>query len=143
MSSIQETERPRVTLQQGIILGIVQTEPDFPQPVESFLGFPYAQPPVGDLRFRPPVKLNPSSDVFDASKYGASGPGTQLIPTRIPLYHSEDCLSVNVFRQQAASGSGKLLPVMIYIHGGAFVSLLHLFDNVDVRNLLILTSDGV
>jgi carboxylesterase type B len=108
-----------VTLPQGKLQGIVQTE-GFPLPVECFMGFPYAQPPVGELRFRPPAPLEPSADTFDASKYGPAAPGNPLIPPRIPLVYSEDCLTANVFRPRTEMAPARLLPVMVYIHGGAF-----------------------
>lgn len=118
-SQEQEIERPSVTLPQGIIRGIVENR-QYPQSVECFLGFPYAEPPVGNLRFRPPVKVGPCSDVFDAVAYGKASPGNPLIPPRIPLVYSEDCLSVNVFRPRPSSTHNKLLPVAVYVHGGAF-----------------------
>jgi len=120
MGSIQESlPRPSVTLPQGTIIGIEQKD-HFPQTVESFLGFPYAQPPVGDLRFRSPVKLPQSSKTFDASEYGKAAPGKPLIPPRIPLVYSEDCLTANVIRPAGRVSDGTLLPVAIYVHGGAF-----------------------
>jgi len=79
MISVKEGfERPSVKLLQGTIVGIVQEEP-FPQPVECFLGFPYCESPVGELRFRPPKKIGLSSQVFDASKYGPAAPGKPLV----------------------------------------------------------------
>lgn len=109
-----------MTLRQGTLQGIVQSD-DYPQAVDCFLGVPYAQAPVGDLRFRSPVPLNPSDDVLDASKYGKAAPGNPLIPPRIPLVYSEDCLTANVFRPSGLHASHRELhPVMIYIHGGAF-----------------------
>lgn len=112
-------EAPTVTLRQGKLNGIVLDD-GFPQPVECFLGFPYAQPPVGDLRFRPPEALHPSSNTFDASEYGKAAPGNPLIKPRIPLAYSEDCLTANVFRPQLPDDPHRRLPVMVYIHGGAF-----------------------
>lgn len=111
--------RPVISLHQGSLEGIVRSE-GFPQPVECFLGFPYAQPPLGNLRFRPPVPLKPSTSTFDASRYGNAAPGRPLITPRIPLTYSEDCLTANVFRPPARVIENDLLPVMIYIHGGAF-----------------------
>lgn len=120
MVSTEETlPRPCVILPQGKIRGILQND-SFPRTVESFLGFPYAQAPIEDLRFRPPARLPSSSDIFDASVYGRAAPGKPLIPPRIPLVYSEDCLTVNVFRQAGKVNNGTLLPVAIYIHGGAF-----------------------
>jgi carboxylesterase type B len=120
MTSTQENlPRPCVTLPQGKIQGIVQTE-RFPQPVECFLGFPYAEPPVGDLRFRPPVKVKPSSATIEAVASGKAAPGKPLIPPRIPLFYGEDCLTANVFRPVRKAGDAQLLPVVVYVHGGAF-----------------------
>ncbi|KAF3764161.1 alpha/beta-hydrolase [Cryphonectria parasitica EP155] len=98
-------------------------EPLRPRSVEAFLGIPYAIPPVGDRRFRPTQLLPPSPDsVTDASKFGPAAPGKQLIPGGPKLVYSEDCLTVNVFRQagSVSSGDDKLLPVALYVHGGAF-----------------------
>lgn len=120
MSSKSDDQHvPSVTLPQGTLRGIVRAD-GFPQSVECFLGFPYAQPPVGNLRFRPPVPVEASSEIFDASEYGKAAPGNPLIPPRIPLKYSEDCLTVNVFRPRLTSGSPSLLPVAVYFHGGAF-----------------------
>lgn len=122
--------RPTVTLpSQGRIVGITipsSPEEHRPRTVEAFLGIPYARPPTGDRRFRPAEPLPPSPDaVLDASQYGPSAPGKQLLSGGPALVYSEDCLTANVFRQASESQEGKeesllLLPVAIYIHGGAF-----------------------
>ncbi|RTE84276.1 hypothetical protein BHE90_001108 [Fusarium euwallaceae] len=109
---------PTVTLPQGKIIG-VQLQDALPQPVDGWLGVPYALPPTGDLRFRLPAKIPPSSGtVIHATKYGPSGPGKPLLAGSAPLEYSEDCLTANIFRQ--SSGSHTKLPVALYIHGGAF-----------------------
>ncbi|KIW79393.1 hypothetical protein Z517_06005 [Fonsecaea pedrosoi CBS 271.37] len=118
-SEPEGVQSPIVTLPQGKLKGIVQTD-GLPQPVECFLGCPYAQPPVGALRFRPPAALEPSTETFDASSYGKAAPGNPLIPPRIPLVYGEDCLTVNIFRPRPKHADGTLLPVLVYIHGGAF-----------------------
>ncbi|KUI64219.1 Lipase 4 [Cytospora mali] len=124
-----DSTRPTAQLpSQGKVIGITlaQDEASFrPRAVECFLGIPYALPPVGDRRFRPAEKLPPSPEsVFDASKYGPAAPGKQLVkpePGAPPLVYSEDCLTANVFRQAGSvRNDGKLLPVAVYIHGGAF-----------------------
>jgi carboxylesterase type B len=124
-----DSSRPTVQLpQQGKVIGIIHAKDDSayrPRAVDAFLGIPYALPPIGDLRFRPAKKLPPSREnVLDASKYGPSSPGKPLLiadPSAPPLVYSEDCLTANVFRQSGStSEDGKLLPVAIYIHGGAF-----------------------
>lgn len=118
MTSIPESDRPTVVLAQGTVEGIRQNE-TFPKPVDCFLGIPYAAPPIGEKRFRPPEKVQPSSDIIDASKFGPIAPARQFVIIGPKLGSSEDCLTANVFRQ-TPSGDGKLLPVAVYIHGGAF-----------------------
>lgn len=113
------SDRPRVTLPQGTVVGVRETG-EYPGAIEAWKGIPYCQPPVGDLRFRPPVKLPTSDNVLDASRYGPRAYAKQFIVIGEQLPESEDCLTVNIFRQEGSSGSKKLLPVALYMHGGAF-----------------------
>ncbi|ROV99707.1 hypothetical protein VSDG_02945 [Cytospora chrysosperma] len=123
-----DSSRPTAQLPcQGKVIGITvaKDEASFrPAAVDCFLGIPYALPPVGDRRFRPAENLPPSPEhVFDASKYGPAAPGKQLVkpaPGSPALVYSEDCLTANVFRQAGSTSPGRLLPVAVYIHGGAF-----------------------
>ncbi|KAK7947001.1 uncharacterized protein PG986_011322 [Apiospora aurea] len=123
-------ERPRVALPQGTVVGVTQ-HGAYPNRVDAFLGIPYAQPPTGDLRFRPPVKVAKAAPgeeekIIDASQFGPRAPAKQFLIIGPRLEESEDCLTANVFRQAGAAaatgekGSKKLLPVAIYMHGGAF-----------------------
>ncbi|OKL60159.1 hypothetical protein UA08_04901 [Talaromyces atroroseus] len=118
-SSSSSIARPTVHLAQGTVVGTVQNE--FSKaPVQSFRGIPYALPPTGDRRFRRPVKVPADpSRIIDASKYGAVAPGKVFVASGPKLEISEDCLTVNVFRQVPREDDG-LLPVLVYIHGGAF-----------------------
>jgi para-nitrobenzyl esterase len=84
----------------------------------EFLGIPYAEAPVGDLRFAPPVPVANWDGVRDATAFGPScpqNPGGLAAPGP----QSEDCLLLNVFAPQ---GNKSKLPVMVFIHGGAFVA---------------------
>ncbi|KAK7422164.1 hypothetical protein QQZ08_009632 [Neonectria magnoliae] len=120
MAATTEPERPTVKLAQGTVVGLTLSD-DLPRPVQAFRGIPYALPPTGDRRFRPAVKVEPSTDIIDAIAYGPSGPGKQLLPGGPPIVYSEDCLTANVFKQSPNGfEAGKPLPVAVYIHGGAF-----------------------
>jgi para-nitrobenzyl esterase len=80
--------------------------------VDIFRGIPFAEPPLGELRFRPPVKVKPWTGVRDATRFSAASvqPGIPNVP------QSEDCLYLNIW----APKHKKLLPVFVWIHGGGF-----------------------
>jgi para-nitrobenzyl esterase len=88
--------------------------------VRVFKGIPYAAPPVGELRWKPPQPAPVWPDVRDGSTFGAECPQTQYPETSIyvrPLQRqSEDCLFLNVW---TAAASGERRPVLVWIHGGA------------------------
>ncbi|MGA8296919.1 MAG: carboxylesterase/lipase family protein [Acidimicrobiales bacterium] len=89
--------------------------------VLEFLGIPYATAPVDDLRFRPPVARAPWRGVRDATEFGPMAPQAPAalgayVPGD-PLDQGEDCLVVNVW---VPSGRRRRLPVMVFVHGGAF-----------------------
>ncbi|KAI9931687.1 hypothetical protein MW887_010264 [Aspergillus wentii] len=88
---------------------------------DYFQGIPYAQPPVGNLRFRDPQPLNTSwSEPRNATEMGymcyGYGPTQQVLGE----YVSEDCLTLNIYRASNVSVSKEPLPVVVYIHGGLF-----------------------
>ena len=78
-----------------------------------FRGLPFAQPPVGALRFKPPVAAAAWKGVRNATQFAASA----LQPDRANT--SEDCLYLNVFAPGSQQGSGPF-PVFVWIHGGGF-----------------------
>lgn len=98
---------PFALTREGQMLGAVEGE------VASFKGLAYAAPPIGPLRWRPPQPTAESSDMRTAYDYGAP-----CLQPSLPGA-SEDCLTLNVFRPFGVDGP---LPVMMFIHGGAFVT---------------------
>lgn len=104
-----------VMTDKGAVLGAVHKD------VLEFKGIPYAQPPVGILRWDMPKETLPWNSVKDATKYGTICP--QLERYGIPeSSDNEDCLSLNVtvpYKSPADLASKR--PVIVWIHGGAFV----------------------
>lgn len=87
----------------------------------EFLGIPFAAPPVGSLRFKPPVPHSPWIGVRDATEYGPTAPQSngkgemdEILPNRIAP--GDDYLNLNVWTPALIGRA----PVMVFIHGGAF-----------------------
>ncbi|KAB0797797.1 hypothetical protein PPYR_08790 [Photinus pyralis] len=110
---------PEVTIGQGTLRGAVKlTEKQ--NEFNSFTGIPYAKPPVGKLRFKPPVPSAPWSGVFDATKGHARCLQAYTYLKNHTVTGSEDCLYLNIYTPQLKPTSN--LAVMLFIHGGAFIT---------------------
>lgn len=87
--------------------------------VLSFKGIPFAEQPVGALRWKPPQAAAPSDKVFEAFYFGHTAVQSEWESERASFYpQGEDCLNLNVWVNRADSGTKK--PVMVFIHGGSF-----------------------
>jgi carboxylesterase type B len=88
--------------------------------VRVFKGVPYAAPPVGPLRWRPPQPLQAWNGTRDATEFGYDCPqqANPLMQSRAPG-QSEDCLTLSVWAP--AEAAGQKLPVMVWFYGGSFV----------------------
>jgi len=99
----------------------MQSEPNN-RKFSAFLSIPYAQPPLGNLRFQPPVEneeFYKPHDPLDATKYKTDC--AQLVLKSLDFKGSEDCLHLNVFTPDFKFNGNTNLPVMVWIHGGAFL----------------------
>ncbi|XP_050684582.1 neuroligin-4, Y-linked-like isoform X2 [Leptidea sinapis] len=127
-----------VYLRQGVLRGLIVKpgrQYDL-QPVQMFLGVPYAAPPVGSLRFMPPVSAPPWYGVKMATRFAPVCPqslpqikkgnppslGRQHYINRLKPFlkdESEDCLYLNVYLPYREQKSKKF-PVLVFVHGDSF-----------------------
>ncbi|XP_071500639.1 acetylcholinesterase-like [Diadema antillarum] len=129
VTTAQDDGAPRVTLPGGGILKGVTlpfNESEFlniDTHVNAFLGVPYAQPPVGNLRFRDPLPYNISGE-YNATEHRAECPqATPLaqLPTIGPILArdvDEDCLFLSIYTPSPTPTSN--VPVFFWIHGGGY-----------------------
>ncbi|MGH1525744.1 carboxylesterase/lipase family protein [Leifsonia sp. L25] len=111
-------DRPEVTTTAGRVRG------RWRDASAAFLGIPFAEPPVGELRFAAPVPHRPWEEVLDAGEHGATPQRTALAEITLipePSYPGESTLNVDVFTPRPGDADAKL-PVLVYVHGGGYVA---------------------
>uniref|UniRef100_A0A8D0E298 Carboxylesterase type B domain-containing protein n=1 Tax=Salvator merianae TaxID=96440 RepID=A0A8D0E298_SALMN len=122
----QRTVQPEVVTKCGRLQGKLAQVEGVDQPVNVFLGIPFAKPPVGPLRFSPPQPAEPWNNVREATHFPPvclqhlewMSAIKKAMNTKFPILTvSEDCLYLNVFTPDMTAK----LPVMVWIHGGGLV----------------------
>ena len=134
MSADMNKERVnQVSTEHGILEG-AWSEAD--ASIGVFRGIPYAQPPVGDLRWRAPQDLASWTGVRHATKFGAacwqSYSDDAFVWSRGEFPRSEDCLHLNIWQPKKADATA---PVMVWFHGGAHTggfAHVELFDGTEL-----------
>jgi len=118
-AALSQSSPPIVQIDSGQLQGVVSAD------VVSFKGIPFAAPPVGELRWRPPQPVAKWTSVREASDFGSDcmqgrfgPPPAAAAGAPAPRVPSEDCLYLNVWRP--ADQAARNLPVMVWIYGGGF-----------------------
>ncbi len=109
----QAVSNLKVETKEGPVKGFLQNG------VAEFLGIPYAEPPVGNLRWTPPKKHAPWTNVLKAAAFGPSC--AQIYEIAVfagPPNNNEDCLYINVFTPDVDPAAKEKLPVMFWSYGG-------------------------
>lgn len=106
----------KITVKQGVLCGRTEALPNG-KTVCIFSGVPYAQPPIGELRFRPPQKLL-KFEQFEIDCTAERDECFQKSPLTRKYVGSENCLNLNIYVPVQADPLRKLA-VMVYVHGGA------------------------
>lgn len=111
LNASADIDRPLVKIETGQLQGATEYS------MLAFKNIPYAAPPTGPLRWRPPQPALAWEGVRDASRFGGACPQPYIknLSAGLGLPGEEDCLKLNVYRPKKPDTN---LPVMVWIHGG-------------------------
>nr|XP_025867228.1 cocaine esterase isoform X1 [Vulpes vulpes] len=146
----QDSASPIRTTHTGQVRGSLVHVEGTDVGVHTFLGIPFAKPPLGPLRFAPPEPPEPWSGVKDGTSHPAmcvqnittaNAVALKLLNTTLPLTSmSEDCLYLSIYTPAHAS-EGSNLPVLVWIHGGSLmIGMASMYDGsalVAFENLVV------
>jgi para-nitrobenzyl esterase len=123
--------------------GVVKTDAGVVSGIQQdglfvYLGIPFAAPPTGDLRWRPPAPVQPWDGTKETTAFSPVCPQPVSAGSKVNM--SEDCLYLNVWTP--AQGAGEKLPVMVFFYGGAFGQVAP-FGTMAVYNGTTLAGKGV
>lgn len=122
-----------VELNDGKILGRHMVS-NSGRTIRAFMGIPFAEPPIGDLRFRPAQKVKPWQGVLRTQNQPPLCPQFNPFARSTVIEGQEDCLYVNVYTPQKTD---KKLPVVVYIHGGVNQILIKMKISQTYKHLLL------
>ena len=112
--------------------------------ISIFKGIPYAEPPIGELRLNNPKSKKDWDDVLEATEFGPEAPQPYNLNTPLPrpIQSEENCLTLNIW---TPANDSEKRPVMVWIHGGAFIygsSSRRLYDGLHLvqrGNVVVVT----
>ena len=119
VAGVKGVHEPITTVNQGTIIGKYMKSRDGKQ-FSAYLSIPYAEPPVGKLRFRAPIPAKAWNGNLNGTIPHAMCPQINPSLEDSDVYGDENCLFLNIYSPKTDKSDFNLRPVMIFIHGGGF-----------------------